>query len=132
MDIRKMIKEEIQKLKEEPGKFRPLPEPKRHSMANKKIDSTPSQPSRNTNYHSGRVDYTKASSNQPDVMSEKQFIKMVRDMASDTDVSEPGVAYDLAENLYAYSSIKYYLNSKGLKNRNQAIEFLKNRIAEYA
>lgn len=132
MDIKKIIREEIQKLKEEPGRFKPLPEPKRHSMANRKIDSTPSQPSRNTNYRSGRPDSTKASLSQTDVMSEKQFSKVVRDMASDTDVSEPGTARDLAENLYASSAIKYYLNSKGLKNRNQAIEFLKDRIAEYA
>jgi hypothetical protein len=132
MNIRKMIKEEIQKLKEEPGRFKSLPEPKRHTMANKKIDSTPTQPSRNTNYRPGRPDSTKASLSQTDVMSEKQFGKMVRDITGDTDISEPGVAYDLAENLYASSAIKYYLNSKGLKNRNQAIEFLKNRIAEYA
>jgi hypothetical protein len=132
MNIRKMIREGIQKLKEEPGRFNPLPEPKRHSMANKKIDSTPSQSSRNTNYHSGRPETPKVSLSQSDVMSEKQFAKMVRDITSDTDISEPGVAYDLAENLYASSAIKYYLNSKGLKNRNQAIEFLKNRIAEYA
>lgn len=132
MDIRKMIKEEIQKLKEEPGKFRPLPEPKRHSMANKKIDHTPSAPSRNTTYRSGRPDSPKPTFNQSDVMAEKQFSKLVRDMTSDTNASEPGIAHDLAENLYASSAVKYYLNSKGIKNRNQAIDFLKDRIAEYA
>lgn len=73
-------------------------------------------------------------STSPKTMTDAQFNKAVKQMATMSDGQELdfSVAADLAQNLYQSPGIKEYLRKQGFSDKNDAIDHLTDAISNYA
>lgn len=100
--------------------FRPLPEPKRHRLATTRVDN--GQP---LVFETDPIQMsleTPIRKRNHKIMTDQQFQKMVLDNLTGIE------SWEIAENLYDSTAIRYYLTSKGIKSRDRCLDYLEDVI----